>query len=94
MSEYSLKVTDETRAKIGSRIKNKETLRKAMTKLSDNPFDAVSPTYNTATADYYIKCGNTHAILLNINENTKIIELLDVVYRSLLNKVIYGRITM
>lgn len=62
-----------------------------LTDLANNPQGRATPTNIQAIGDFYTNAGRS-CILFNIDQNTQVITILDVVDRSYLYKVLQGKI--
>lgn len=94
MYTFSISSKAESALKKGSipALKKKERIVDDIEDLQENPLKRAKKTGNPHFGDYYVNCGNRYCMLFNINEDEKNIEILYVLYRPTLHKLLTGKI--
>lgn len=71
----------------------KETIKKKIKELENNPELKSKETNKPIFADYYMKAGNSYAIIYNIDFKNNNIELIGIHYKSFLHKILTNQIS-
>lgn len=91
---YGFKITEEAKEKIKqlSKTKYEEGLWKNLLLLNENPLSRAKPTKKRIHGEYYINCGNQHCIVFDFNKEVGIVNILRVLRKAHLHKILIGRL--